>query len=401
MNKSLKIILGIFFIGIIIGASVFAVFFFIPSKSKSSDDDDDDDDILSPPTPSLIYVFVNSTIYTNLTSELSQFKDDIVNQGFQIQIINTSMAMFPTHDILKNNLTVAYYQNNLIGAIFIGRIFPIYWDYMYYGQQFYTTCDLFYMDLDGQWSNSGLKPNIFNSHIAGPGDLYPEIWLANICPESLTNCNHTELYEKYFERNHKYRTGQLMRPHKALLYVDDEWSQWINEWKSNLTAYTGNQLDYFYINETTTASLYKDNLTAIETYELVHLIVHSSNKSHLFGAVPVNNYNPADGIVTSNDIRNLNTQPLFYSFLACYTCNHTFQDNIATEYLFSNNTLVVVGDGEPGGLWMHQPYYDNLKQGKTFGEAYYNWFQNPQLWAGHINELYGMTLLGDPLLTIF
>ena len=110
------------------------------------------------------------------------------------------------------------------------------------------------------------------------------------------------------------------------------------------------------------------------------------------------------GIVTTMDIKNLNTQPLFYNLYACYNGNYSCQDSLGTQYLFSNNTLVVLCSSRSGGMDLYQAFYDSLNQGKTFGESYYDWWHNPDpLVVNKWNEKtwYGMTILGDPLLTIY
>jgi hypothetical protein len=48
--------------------------------------------------------------------------------------------------------------------------------------------------------------------------------------------------------------------------------------------------------------------------------------------------------------------------------------------------------------------YDELKIGKIFGDALKTWFRDPNYglygpWFSHQNSM-GMTILGDPLLTI-
>ena len=51
---------------------------------------------------------------------------------------------------------------------------------------------------------------------------------------------------------------------------------------------------------------------------------------------------------------------------------------------------------------LYQPFYDNLNQGAIIGDAFVTWFHNPEIVKWNKELLYyGMTILGDPLLTIY
>jgi len=154
------------------------------------------------------------------------------------------------------------------------------------------------MDLDGFWDDTDGDLD-FETHNDGQGDLYPEIWIGRINPEILNNLNHLTAYQNYFNRNHAYRNGTLSRPHKQLVYIDDDWSHWYSEWLGDMTAYTN--ITAVYNNATTTASDYMNELT--QDYEFVHLFVHSFYYQHQFGLGGTG----TEGILTNTNILNLNT----------------------------------------------------------------------------------------------
>lgn len=346
----------------------------------------------TPTQSNYVRIYVNSTIHDQIFSEITQYKQDIINQGYTADIIAWSNNSI--YD-LKQDLINAYPQG-LIGAVLIGQLPVAQFDYM--GNVF--ACDFFFMDLDGFWFDANppfpLNDGIIDVHDNSTGDLYPEIWIGRINPECLTLSNYTQTYKDYFNRNHAYRIGSLSRPHKALLYIDDSWSYWWSEYLSNFTAYSN--IDCFYDNSTTTPTLYKMNLT--QNYEFVHVLVHSDPVDHYWG---VGNP-PSEGYLNYMEILSLNTQPLFYNLYACSACNINVKDNLGSHYLFSNNSLTVVGSTKTGGMNMYQSFYDNLSSGFTFGEAFRKWFWNPTY--GPYGDSYshslsmGMIILGDPLLTI-
>ena len=281
----------------------------------------------------------------------------------------------------------------LEGAVLIGDIpsaMMQYYDNFWYINRTYPI-DLYLTDLDGEWVDIDHADDLFDAHNNGTGDIYPEIWVGRICPESLNTTNHLSAYQNYFARNHAYRTGQLIRPHTQLVYIDDDWSFWTSAWLGDMTAYSN--ITSVSINSMTTASDYMNRLT--QTYEFVHVFVHSWPYEHLFGP---GGYG-AEGKVNYTNILNLNTQALFYNLFACSATNFEYKNNLGTQYLFSNNTLTVVGSSKIGGMTMNSYFYTPLSQGKVFGEAMRLWYWNP-LHGPSDPDSMGMNILGDPLLTI-
>jgi hypothetical protein len=77
-------------------------------------------------------------------------------------------------------------------------------------------------------------------------------------------------------------------------------------------------------------------------------------------------------------------------------------NNIGTHYLFSGQSLLVIACARSGGMCLYQPFYDSLRDGKTFGDSFKDWFFGPEIIPlNHWEEVYGMTIFGDPLLTIY
>ncbi len=342
-----------------------------------------------------VNIYVNSTISSSLSSEINQYKQDIIAQGYNVDVINWSINNVTA---LRNDLINASNQpQGLAGAVLIGD-FPSammqYYDSSWALWRNYPI-DLYLTDLDGEWVDNDPTDELFDAHNNGTGDIFPEIWIGRICPESLNNTDHLTAYRNYFARNHDYRTGQLSRPHSQLVYIDDDWAtsqQLVNEWLGDMTAYS-NLTCVAIPTTTTTAADYKNRLTHI--YEFVHVFVHSWPYEHLFGP---GGYG-AEGKVNYTDILNIKTKPLFYNLFACSATNFEYRNNLGTQYLFSNNTLTVVGSSKIGGMTMNSYFYTPLSQGKTFGEAMRLWYWNP-LHGPSDPDSMGMTLLGDPLLTI-
>lgn len=390
MKKQLKAIL---IIGTILIAAAVSLSIILPYFKQSPQ---------TPTSKGLVYIYVDSSIHDTLFSEITQYKQDVIDQGYSAELISWSSNNV---SVLKQHLINSSSQG-LIGAVLIGdlpyamaRHLDIAW-----GKHWNYPCDLYLMDLDGNWSDTTSPNGIFdidqNEHTNGTGDWTPEIWIARISPNSIgaTGFNYTAAYKNYFDRNYKLRHGFTNRPHKALLYIDDDWSSYKDEWISNFTAYTGSEIDCYWNNSTTTAANYMNNISTVN-YEFVHLLVHSWPTKHLFGP---HSALGSEGILTYENIYGNSTLPLFYNLFACFSCNYTQANNTGTYYLFSDNTLTVIGSSRDGGMDLYQPFYDDLNQGAIIGDAFVTWFHNPEIVKWNKELLYyGMTILGDPLLTMY
>lgn len=368
-----------------------------------------------------VNIYVNSTIYSSLSSDINQYKQDIITQGYNADVINWSI-----NDVtqLKSHITTAY-TNGLIGAVLIGKL-PFakarYYDAAWTMYRYFS-CDYYLMDLDGNWTdvngNSVYDVGATDNNVEhnnGTADALPEIWVARISPFTISepSFNPITSLSNFFSRDHNLRIGLTYRPHKALLYIDDEWASYRNEWISNFTAYTGANLtcesDYNYFgNDSTNAVNFLSNISDIThpnftNYELVHVMAHCNGTEQQFG---INVYqggspNPDDGILTYHDIYMNGPQPLFFNLYSCFSANLMIKNNIATHYLFSGQALNVIGCARSGGMSLYQPFYDSLKNGKIFGEAFKDWFYGPEIIPlRHWEEVYGMKMFGDPLLTTY
>lgn len=383
IKKELKLILIIGFI--LVGFSI-ALPFILNSLKQQTEQ-----------SVGYIRIYVNSAIYSQIYNQVEQYKNDVSNQGFSVDIINWSIFNVVT---LKNDiLNASLNRTDFKGVVLIGT-FPAAFRTHYVSGwgNFKYPCDLFLTDLDGNWTDPD-GDLIYEIHTNGTGDVLPDIFLGRINPYPISGINHVKALKNYFKRNHEYRTNILNRSHSALLYIDDDWSAYSNEWLSNFTAYSNiTMIDNNYI---TAPTDYKYQLSN-RTYEFVHLMVHSWDYEHQFHkpspSFPFYTVHP----LNYTEIYNLYTKPLFYNLFACFACNFTKIDNMGTHYLFSNNTLAVIGSSRSGGMFLYQPFYDSLKSGKTIGEAFKTWFHNHELITfNHWNDSLGMTILGDPLLTIY
>jgi len=346
-----------------------------------------DSQIIPPSVSGEVYVLVNSAIYSGIEGSLARYADDVEKTGLSVVIYSGTWGT-PTD--IRSLLQAG--QPDLVGALLIGDM-PVAWyeidnDFGTYG---YTNfpIDLFYMDLNGTWTDSD-NNGIYDNHT---GHVAPEIWVGRLYASSLTG-DETLLLQNYFDKNHRYRTLSLSLPNRALVYVDDDWNYSADGWNSDVGLLYENRTLVKDL-ATTAAEDYKNRLT--QSYEHIFLAAHSSPDLHQFTTgyflgIPLYDY------VYSSDIRNIDPHTLFYNLFACSNARYIENDYMAGWYIFADTYgLAAVGSTKTGSMLGFQYFYDPLSQDKNFGEAFKEWFAIQGI--THQSWHYGMVLLGDPTLT--
>lgn len=347
-----------------------------------------------------IYVIVNSSIYSNISNALDQYVIDAEITGYNVTMINATSSLVPNVASLRSLLQTAYNNEGIEGAVLIGKLPHMNYFLPSNGSYPYDEafpCDLYLMDLNGSWSlditfpiNYPLfVPYVdFNNHT---GHIQPEIWVGRIDPTCLTGNNQTKALLDYFQKNHNYKVGELNRSHSAMLYIDDDWSSFASEWNGDMQrAYSNTTV--ISTNSITDDDDYEQRL--LLDYEWVWLFAHSNSTHHGFKPDWFNN------LISYSEIKSIDTQALFYNLYACYSANYTNPDNIGTQYLFNNNTIMVIGPTKSGALSWGEDFYNGIKNNKTIGESFVIWLKNSPRGVNDIYASYGIVILGDPLLTI-
>lgn len=298
---------------------------------------------------------------------------------------------------------ISSHQQDLMGAIFIGDI-----DVPFYKISKWTDttkvdifpCDLYYMDLDGEWSiddNDTIIDHTTNAR--------PEIFVARISAENMNNhISPINGLKRYFDKNHNYWLGHYEEDNKrALSYTDKDWANDYN---------FSHEIRYLYNSQNYDACQYDSllqNVTKINylqrvmshSYSFVQLACHSSYSYHSFY------FNHAN--LFASDIFGLYTHPIGYNLFCCSACKwidakRSIRVYLAGSYLFGNSkTLVIVGSTKTGSMLNFSNFYHPLSQKMCVGKAFLNWWwitcgnthNSAQKWWHN-----GMVILGDPMLQL-
>ena len=337
-----------------------------------------------------VAVIVDSILEGPLETTLDVFVADLVVDGYSVIVESASGG---TDRELRDHLGDLH-EEDLVGAVLIGDL-PIAWYEVDndHGTDGYAVfpCDLFYMDLDGTFADSD-GDDVWDGHSnLGDGDTRPEIWIGQLRVTAQMG-DPVELLTQYFERNHRFRRGELAGNGSALVYVDDDWAYWVDHYIDELSGAFG-EVTAEATPETTRVDDYIPRLQ--QTYDNVALYVHSSPDSHFF--LQHGLYD----LMTYADIPPA-ADALFYNLFACSNANYADYVYMAGVYVLgTDHGLLAVGSTKTGSMLSAAPYYDRLQQNEAFGDAFQGWWED--FWPYSDDELYwhyGMTLIGDPSLRL-
>jgi hypothetical protein len=323
-----------------------------------------------------VLVIVNSSLRTSVDAALRQYVFDLEHiEKYSVVVHETSGGTaYDMKDYIKKQYHRLFHSKRLAGCVFIGDL-PVPW---YGNPTDRYPIDLFYMDLNGDWPDANQDGIIDQC----PSQPDPVIWVGRLTAGPLSG-NEAALLNSYFAKNHRYRSGMLDVPERAMAYIDDEW---IAKGDYGMTsAYADVQV----INDVmaTNANDYKLKLAGM--HEFFQCAVHSSATAHTFKQ----NY-ALNGSVVAADIHAINPQQIFYCVDACQSARYTVTDYIGGWYIFSQGLgLVFMGETKNANS-MDGPseFYSSFGDGHCFGDAFIRWLGPRSTY--HMDR----TILGDPTL---
>jgi len=338
-------------------------------------------------------IIVNSDLYDTLSASINLYALDAAGEGFNVDIYCSSGGTPEQFRAFLQSL----YAGGMEGCVLVGDL-PIAWYEMYgcyvppYQEEF--PCDQFYMDMDGVFEDTDAD-GLYDGHT---GNTAPEIWLGRLTASPLTMDGSTEfeLLENYFRKNHLYRSNLAPIADRALAYLDDNLAFLTSHLNILMEEFMG---ECTAVDDpwTTWDTDYESRLTM--PHEFVHLYAHSSPYSHAF-------MNPAGNwSFTENwEVKAIAPAVNFYMLCACSNARYTSSDYMAGWYVFAHDYgLAAWGSTKAGCMIYFHDFYPSLGRQEPIGKAYLNWFLAQAaggFWTWEECYYYGLTLIGDPTLTI-
>jgi len=341
-----------------------------------------------------ILIIAESNIYEQVATKIDRYAYDI-NSVYGCNVIIEKVSGAIRSDI---KTLIINYKDQLDGVVLIGEI-PVAWyeienDFDAYGHAEWP-CDLFYMDLDGIWTDSD-SDGMFDNHSE---NIQPEIFIGRISTKNMgSSFNEKTGLETYLDKDHRFWLGySTVNKKYALSYTDSDWTD-DDDIKSDVSVlygYSNSELITSYM----TNFGKPDYLSRLSNnkYEFVQIAVHSTWANHQF----------SNGqSISAANILNQGTEAIGYNLFACSACRWTNATSLSAylcgTYIYNNNksSLVVIGSTKAGGLLSASEFYTPLANGKTFGTAYKEWWSNRSYSLFTVSWFYGLSIIGDPLVNL-
>ena len=335
-----------------------------------------------------VYVLVNSTLYDALSSVFLTYTQDLEDTGFSVEI---PLNFGNTAEAIRNFLQNEALTREIAGILLVGNVpfarFEI--NDTRYGYEKFP-CDLYYMDLDGNWTDSDGN-GVHDMHTNGTGDVEPEIWVGRLWASTMIG-DEIDLLINYFTKNHRFRTGELTLPKRALGYVDDDFVEsYADDINSSLRKIYDNETTLIIDTEITNAADYKNRLNDTLGYEWLHIVAHGNPYMHAF----MNSSGQSN--IYSWDVTSIDPHVLFYNLATCDAANYLYPDYIGGSYIFADTYgLLAISSTKLGAMSNYTDFYGPIGEGKCVGQAFKEWFEK----NGELDRFfyYGLTMLGDPTL---
>lgn len=340
-----------------------------------------------------ILVVIYQQQYNPITmDDFATYKNDLESEGYSVQVVTSTNNNDPA--AFRDYLFQEWSSNNIDGAFLIGGV-PIAWYEMpIFNDDGDTTgwdifpCDLYYMDVDGEWLDNERNNGIHDDHTA---NLEMDIWISRLYTPTMTlhNADESILIERYLKKAHNYREGTLRLKNQGFSYVQKDWAGFHME--NEVFKLYG---DVTFINDGINGNVTKsDYMKRIKVatnnkYEWMYIAAHSSPWAHYFD----------DGLFYSEEIEPLDVQIHFYLNFNCSAASFREEDCLCNWYVMQEPYgLLSVGSTKGGSMIEQYDYYEPLSWGYTFGEAFKYWG------VRHFERRdwhYGVVCIGDPTLKL-
>ena len=338
-----------------------------------------------------VLIIANNALLPLIQANVDRYISDIEAQGYAVDLYSST---FSTAENLK--AFIISQSTNLAGCVLFGSL-PCAWfevpdDYFEYGYGEFP-CDLYLMDLDGAWSDletvSPMQSGVYDSHLAGSGDVSPEIFVGRIDASRMSGEAEYVQINSYLDKLHAWYSGELQVTNYALTYTDEDWVPFSDFQTDIALAYPSNEAITFpYVNSLD----YAENRLTSLVYQFIQLSCHSSSTIHYFSL--------GDELLSSG-IKAIPPRALFYNLFCCSALRFTDANCLGGSYIFNSSatSLATVGSTKTGSMLEFWAFYEPLGEGKTLGQAFSDWFNTLAPYS--IDEIfwyYGMTIIGDPLI---
>lgn len=306
-----------------------------------------------------------------LASELETYEQDLEQEGISLEVLPWDGGPSDLRATLKQ------YNDGTWSAFFVGDVpWILYEQDILEGHEEFPT-DIYFSALDTEWEDRNGN-GVYDAHSAVTISL----------PVSRIMGTAEEL-AFYFQKNHAYRNGSLTFQDRALLFKDDDWSDYqegsdfgMKNIVSDITSLE-NLSDSRRLN-------YTEEVAG--GYRYIYQWIH---------AVPYSLYIQEEDQFRPFTVDNIQKNTIACGFYNLFDCKGTrfSEKNIGMTYLTATEGgLAVHGSTKVGGNFEPLEFHRSLAAGLDWGNSYKNWYN--QTGTRDDSWYLGMIILGDPTLRI-
>ena len=358
-------------------------------------------------------IIVEEQLYTKISDLLTEYAS-IVSRRMQVnvRIITVNVNANPIY--VRNLLAQEY---NVLGSLLIGDV-P-YAQFQMDEQEkdeknSCWPCDLFYMDLDGDWFDNKKNDIEGTTLVAGTDGIY-DTHSGNISPEifigripfimGVAEDTYVSIVRAFIDKLLLYWSTQGGAPYRALNYMDSDWAREANVAPMQLFERSGFEVDYIdpIQNPLFSKADYQHRIQS-QKYSFVHLWAHSTYYYHEFKGREE---------LFNRELFANNSFPRIYNLFCCSANRWNTMaiqgvPCVGASYLFApnSNTLSVLGSTKVGSMLYAQYFNQALSGGESVGYSFLQWWKSILLFEESflhqpsletIHWFYGLCILGDPL----
>lgn len=336
-------------------------------------------------------IITTPELWDTLQYEIKTYAEDvhaIYGYGIYVDVVSTNSP-----EQLKS--VILNHENNLCGVVLIGdfvaTMFEINNDHNKYGYRRWP-CDLYYMDLDGEWLDSDSN-GIYDIH---SGNVAPEVYLARLSASGLSGLgNESLLIRRQLLKSHSFWwDSSFFKQDTVLNYINKDWV-YSSPSSDIAPVFSTNEVDDIKcgIDSCFSKNDYLSRLYQTQ-YGFTYLAAHSSPVIHHF----------QDGNLNVGQIMDIPSSNYAYNLFCCSALNwlssNMYNAYLGGAYLFNGGkTLTVIGSTKTGSMLGRYHFYNQFDQ-KNIGAAFHYWWNHyyPAYYHSDyaVSWSYGMTILGDP-----
>jgi len=357
-----------------------------------------------------VVIVVEPSLLASIRTGLSQFEADLCTSGYNT-IEHTTGFSNPSE--LRTYLHGLYEEpdRNLVGAILIGDIPHAYqWVTLNdFGQE--AISFQYYADLNGTFSKSPTytSPNDHEySYDLHSGDMGWEIWVGVLPRYKGDPAQTTTAINRYFAKNHDFRTRRLMRPNIFLQISEHFQATTMEEHNFFMDAMRSGTYSWTPFSNSAGARLYFNSLPV--GLSVGQGYTDMQNGLADFTVTDSHGYWGASGELTIETVETNPVQTLFFWSNGCAIGDLDQSNNFLTSVLYSPTSDVLVAKGttnDSGGMgnnlngFFGHNIAEALAAKETFGDAILSHINVPLVapWSDSREFHFGtVVVLGDPTL---